>query len=108
MAVGRTRPDGTRFSFPSGHSATAFATATVLQRNLGWKVGIPAYGVAAYVATSRVQAKRHYLSDIAFGAAVGMVAGRTVTIGRGQSKFAVSPSVTPGGGAINFTWQGQP
>ena len=107
LAVGRTRPDGTSFSFPSGHSATAFATATVLQRNLGWKVGIPAYGVAAYVATSRVQAKRHYLSDIAFGAAVGVVAGRTVTVGRGQSKFSISPSVTPGGGAVNFTWLGQ-
>lgn len=107
MAVGRTRPDGTSFSFPSGHSATAFATATVLQRNLGWKVGIPAYGVAAYVAASRVQVKRHYLSDIAFGAAVGIVAGRSVTVGKGDARFAIAPSAAPGGAGVNFTWVGK-
>ena len=50
FSVGRTRPDGTSLSFPSGHTASAFATAAVLQRHLGWKAGIPAYGVAAYVA----------------------------------------------------------
>jgi membrane-associated phospholipid phosphatase len=102
MAVGRTRPDGTDFSFPSGHSSTSFATATVLQRHLGWKVGIPAYGVAAYVATSRIQVKRHFLSDVAFGAALGIVAGRTVTIGQGETRFAVTPTAVPGGGAVSF------
>src|SRR5688572_18402013 len=30
FAVGRTRPDGTSHSFPSGHTSTMFATATVL------------------------------------------------------------------------------
>jgi membrane-associated phospholipid phosphatase len=104
MAANRTRPDGTNYSFPSGHSATAFATATVLQRHLGWKIGAPAYGVAAYVAASRIQVKRHFLSDVAFGAALGVVAGRTVTVGRGDARFAVAPSAIPGGGAINFTW----
>ena len=53
MAVRRGRPDGTRFSFPSGHSAVTFASATVLQQHFGWKVGVPAYAVAAYVAASR-------------------------------------------------------
>ena len=43
LGAGRTRPDGTSLSFPSGHSASAFATAAVLQRHLGWKAGIPAY-----------------------------------------------------------------
>jgi len=107
MSVGRTRPDGTQYSFPSGHSATTFATATVLQRNLGWKVGIPAYGLATYVAASRVQDKRHFLSDVTFGAAIGIVAGRTVTIGRGNAKFAVAPAAAPGGGAVSFTWLGK-
>ena len=87
FSVGRTRPDGTSLSFPSGHTASSFATAAVLQRHLGWKAGIPAYGVAAYVAASRIQMKRHYLSDVAFGAAIGIMAGRTVTIGRGDARF---------------------
>ena len=107
FSVGRTRPDGTSLSFPSGHSASAFATAAVLQRHLGWKAGIPAYGVAAYVAASRIQVKRHYLSDVAFGAAIGVIAGRTVTIGRGDARFAVSPAAAPGGAGVNFTWVGR-
>ena len=106
-SVGRTRPDGSNnYSFPSGHSSVTFATATVLQRDLGWKVGIPAYGLATYVAASRVQTKRHFLSDVAFGAAIGIVAGRTVTVGRGDSRFAVSPMAVPGGGGVSFDWLG--
>jgi hypothetical protein len=35
LGTSRTRPDGTSLSFPSGHSASAFATAAVLQRHLG-------------------------------------------------------------------------
>ena len=106
FAVDRTRPDGTAYSFPSGHTSSAFATATVLERNFGWKVGVPAYGIASWVAASRMESKRHYLSDVAFGAAVGIVAGRTVTIGRGDARFAVAPAVAPGGGGVNFTWVG--
>jgi len=106
MSVGRTRPDGTEYSFPSGHASVSFATATVLQRNLGWKVGIPAYGFATYVAASRIQDKRHFLSDVTFGAAIGIVAGRSVTLGKGDAKFAVAPSAAPGGGGISFTWLG--
>ena len=106
MSVQRTRPDGTQYSFPSGHSSVSFATATVLQRNLGWKVGVPAYGLATYVAASRIQDKRHFLSDVTFGAAIGIVAGRSVTVGRGDAKFAVAPAAAPGGGGISFTWLG--
>lgn len=104
LSVSRTRPDGTDFSFPSGHTSVTFASATVLQRHLGWKVGIPAYAVASYVAASRIQTKRHFLSDVAFGAALGVIAGRTVTIGHSQARFAVAPVATPGGGGVSFTW----
>lgn len=106
LSVGRTRPDGTMYSFPSGHSSVTFATAAVLQRNLGWKVGIPAYGLATYVAASRIHDKRHFLSDVTFGAALGIVAGRAVTVGSGDAKFAVAPSATPGGAGVSFTWLG--
>lgn len=107
FATQRTRPDGTPFSFPSGHTSSSFATATVFERTFGWKVGVPAYGIASWVAASRMESKRHYLSDVAFGAAIGIVAGRTVTIGRGDARFALSPAVAPGGGSVNFTWVGK-
>ena len=32
------------------------------------------------------------------GAAIGIMSGRTVTIGRGRARFALSPMVPPGGG----------
>jgi membrane-associated phospholipid phosphatase len=101
--AGRTRPDGTDRSFPSGHTSSAFATATVLQRHYGWKVGIPAYALASYVGASRLHANKHYLSDVAFGAALGIIAGRTVTVGIGSTKFALAPMAAQGGVGIAFT-----
>lgn len=106
-AAQRTRPDGSDArSFPSGHTSASFASATVLQRELGWKVGIPAYAVASYVAAARIQDRKHFLSDVAMGAAIGILSGRTVTIGSGEKKFAVAPVATSGGAAVNFTWVG--
>ena len=50
FSVRRERPDGSnRHSFPSGHASATFATATVLQRHLGWKAALPTYTVATYV-----------------------------------------------------------
>ncbi len=106
MAVRRGRPDGTEFSFPSGHTSTSFASATVLQQHFGWKVGVPAYALATYVATSRIQEKRHFLSDVAFGASLGIMAGRTVTVGRGDARFALAPMAAPGGAGVSFNWVG--
>jgi membrane-associated phospholipid phosphatase len=107
MSVRRSRPDDEHYSFPSGHASVTFATATVLQRDLGWKVGIPAYGLATYVAASRIQEKRHFLSDVAFGAAIGIIAGRTVTVGRGDGRFTLAPVATDGGAALSFNWVGR-
>lgn len=101
--AGRTRPNGEAKSFPSGHTSSAFATATVLQRHYGWKVGIPAYAFAGYIGASRIQSRKHFLSDVAFGAALGMAAGRAVTFGVGQTTFAVAPQVVPGGIGISIT-----
>ena len=103
----RTRPDGAdQRSFPSGHTSVSFASATVLQREFGWKVGVPAYAIAASVAAARIEKKKHYLSDVAFGAAIGILSGRTVTIGSGDRKFAVAPAAVAGGVAVNFAWVG--
>jgi membrane-associated phospholipid phosphatase len=110
QATRRSRPEGSGYSFPSGHTTVTFASATVLQRHFGWKVGIPAYGVAAYVAASRVEMNRHYLSDVAFGAALGIIAGRTVTIGRGRQLMLtpLAPPENAGAGAgLGFTWVGR-
>ncbi len=103
VSVDRARPDGGRFSFPSGHSSGTFATATVLQRHYGWRVGAPAYAVATYVAVSRLSENKHFLSDVIFGAGIGIVSGRAVTVGTNRHTFAISPTVAPGVYGVTFT-----
>ena len=98
-ATRRARPEGSGFSFPSGHTTAAFASATVLRQHFGWKIGLPAYAVAAYVGASRIHDRRHYLSDVAFGAALGTVAGRTVTVGR-RHPMALALVPANGGAAL--------
>jgi membrane-associated phospholipid phosphatase len=102
ISAPRTRPDGTPFSFPSGHTASSFATATVLQREFGWKVGIPAYIGAAWVGASRIESERHYLSDVVAGATVGILAGHAVTVGSGPARFSLGPMAVPGGIGVGF------
>src|SRR5262249_14242135 len=100
MATDRERPDGSDHrSFPSGHAAATFAAATVLERHLGWKKAALAYVIASYVAASRLHDNVHFLSDVAFGAAVGTIAGRTVTE-HGRETWTLAPAALPGGAAI--------
>jgi membrane-associated phospholipid phosphatase len=98
FAVQRERPDGSNnLSFPSGHAAVTFATATVIERHLGWRRSVLAYAIASYVALSRMHDNRHYLSDVVFGAAVGTIAGRTV-VHHEADYWAFTPVAVPGGG----------
>jgi membrane-associated phospholipid phosphatase len=99
----RERPDhSSRNSFPSGHAADTFAFATAMERHLGWRYAVPAYIFASYVAVSRLPANRHWLSDAVFGAAVGIIAGRTVTSHEAHP-YPVAVAYVPGGAAIVFS-----
>jgi membrane-associated phospholipid phosphatase len=74
----RERPDGSdNLSFPSGHSAAAFTVAAVFSHYYGWKWGVPLYAAAGLVAVSRVEKGKHWPSDVAAGATIGLVAGRS-------------------------------
>ena len=98
--VRRERPGGSgssRTSFPSGHTSGTFASVTVLSRRFGWRVGVPIFGLASYVAASRVVDNSHFLSDVVFGATIGMTAGRAVTFERGATTVQVSPMTVPRG-----------
>ena len=65
---------------------------TALERHLRWKYSISGYMFASYVAASRLPAQRHWLSDVVFRAAVGIISGRTV--GSHEREHA-TPSVKP-------------
>ena len=103
-SVRRERPDfSNNQSFPSGHSASAFATATVLQKYYGWKVGAPAYALGGYVALARMAWNRHHATDVVMGAGFGIVAARTVTMSFGDNRFNVGVQPQRGGASLNFT-----
>lgn len=72
------RPDGsTRNSFPSGHTATAFMTATMLHKEYGHRspwYSIGAYTVATVTGVTRQLNNRHWMSDIMVGAGIGILA----------------------------------
>ncbi len=59
-------------SFPSGHTSSAFATATSLSLAYPeWYVIVPSFAYAGTVAYSRMHLGVHYPSDVAAGAVIG-------------------------------------
>lgn len=72
------RPDGSdNHSFPSGHTATAFMTATMLNKEYGYKspwIGVGAYSVATATGLMRMANNKHWLSDVMVGAGIGIMA----------------------------------
>lgn len=72
------RPDGsTRNSWPSGHTATAFVSATILHKEYGltrspW-YSVAGYGIATATGIMRVLNNRHWVSDVLSGAGIGII-----------------------------------
>jgi len=64
-------------SFPSGHSANAFALAMTLYF-YDKRIGIPALIFAAIIGISRIFVGAHWPSDVIVGAALGIGAGYLV------------------------------
>ncbi len=69
-------------AFPSGHTAYAFAGATLLGNRYP-KLRIPLYIGAGLVGLTRIYLGRHYASDVIAGAAVGTITGALVSRHRG-------------------------
>lgn len=71
------RPDGSaRNSFPSGHTATAFMTATMLHKEYGARspwFSIAGYTMATVVGVTRQLNNRHWVSDVMVGAGIGIL-----------------------------------
>lgn len=86
-------------SFPSGHTGSAFAIATVFAEAYKDKAIIPilAYSAATLAGLSRIHDNKHWFSDVAVGAALGYATGKLVSNRRlGKSGVTVAPMVAFG------------
>ncbi|MCC2679759.1 MAG: hypothetical protein K0R29_2335 [Pseudobdellovibrio sp.] len=106
-SFGKQRPgDRNNYvSFPSGHTATAFATATSLTYAYGWKAGFVAYPLAAFVGASRMADDMHWLSDVVAGAFVGIIIGRATQSDPAQSSSLVVPVIDRGTLGLNYYYR---
>lgn len=115
--LGRARPDDPlrdsddfgfldgHGSLPSGHTAMAFAFATSLADEIHnpWaSVGL--YTAAGAVGWSRINDDRHWLSDVAAGAVVGIAAAKFAS-GRWTVFGLRAPSVIAGPRGVGLGWQ---
>ena len=71
-------PNDNNRAWPSGHTASSFTVASVLDEYYGPKVGIPAYILASLVGYRMIDTGDHWGSDVVFGATLGWVVGHTV------------------------------
>lgn len=71
------RPDGSAFnSFPSGHTATAFAGAEFLwqeYKDVSIWYGISGYIIATGTGAFRIYNDKHWLTDVVAGAGIGIL-----------------------------------
>ncbi len=91
-------------SFPSGHTATAFALAASLSTEVAHRwpraatpVRIATYGAAGLTGFARVYRDRHWVTDVVVGALIGHWVGSRVA-GRhgGSSAWKPIPFLAPG------------
>jgi hypothetical protein len=107
--VNETRPNGGSYSFPSGHAAAAFTGAEFIRKEYGWQWGAPAYLAAGFVAWSRVKADKHYIHDVAAGAAIGILVNHdfwrqqatTGSLRLGAGPMTLAGRAVP---ALQFEW----
>lgn len=100
-------------SFASGHTAQAFAVATVIaesSKGNGSKV-IPvlAYSLAALAGYSRVHSQDHWASDVVVGALIGHLAAKSVMNTKMSKKgFIIVPTMGVDGSAyLDVTYRGK-
>ena len=114
--VDRPRPDGSNnYSFPSGHTANAFAAAEFLNqeyRDVSPWIGYAGYTVATATGVLRLYNNKHWLSDVVAGAGVGIASTkiayliyphlRKLVFGKQSMYYSMVPTYQQKAAGISF------
>ncbi len=96
-------------SFPSGHSSSAFAVASVIAEEYDNAVVPPlAYTVAAITGYNRMQHNAHWASDVFVGAAIGYFTGKAVVASHrsgNASRVSIAPLTDGEGPGLMLTYR---
>lgn len=95
-------------SFPSGHTTSAFAVASVVAwqyRDTPW-VPLTAYTLATLAGLSRIYDNRHWVSDVVAGAIFGTVSGRFISRRNEDRQLSLQPTALGGvsGVSVVYRW----
>jgi len=106
------RPDGSaNNSMPSGHTAQAFASATLLDmeyRETSPWISVGGYLCATATGFFRVANNRHWASDVLVGAGIGIASVKLVYLthkyrwGKMPSSAVLVPTIYQNGGGVAF------
>lgn len=66
-------PTPSEYSFPSGHTSSSFAAASVFYRHLPKKLGLPSVILAGLIGFSRLYVGVHYPTDVIAGVIMGIL-----------------------------------
>lgn len=105
-AAGTEGPKGQHFSWPSGHTSSTFAMASVLHQAYGPVVGVPMYALAGWVGFERLDDRKHMFSDVIFGGVLGLVIGHSVASGHLPQIAGghIIPYADPIDGSAGIAW----
>jgi membrane-associated phospholipid phosphatase len=104
------RPSGGLNSMPSGHTAQAFVSATILDmeyRDTSPWIGVAGYAVATTTGMYRMINNQHWISDVLIGAGIGIFSTKVVYYthkyhwGK-KSNLVILPAIYKNGGGVSF------
>lgn len=105
------RPSGGLNSMPSGHTAQAFVSATILDmeyRDTSPWISIAGYAVATTTGMYRMINNQHWISDVLIGAGIGIFSTKVVYFthkyhwGKKSSNMVILPAIYKNGGGVSF------
>ena len=110
FGIPNDRPNGGSKSMPSGHTAQAFVSATILDmeyRDTSPWISVAGYGAATITGIYRMINNKHWISDVLIGAGIGIFSTKVIYYthqyrwGK-KANVVILPNIYKNGGGISF------